>query len=35
MLELVRDTKSSYGYIDGDFKTYALDIGYNECDVFF
>jgi len=25
MVELVRDTRSSLGYIDGDFKTYALD----------
>src|SRR5690606_13378797 len=27
LVELVRDLRSSYGYIDGDFKTYALDIG--------
>ena len=27
MVELVRDLRSSYGYIDGDFQTFALDIG--------
>ena len=27
LVELVRDIRSSYGYIKGDFKTYALDIG--------
>lgn len=27
LVELVRDLRSSLGYIDGDFKTYALDIG--------
>lgn len=35
MVELVRDIRSSYGYIDGDFKTYALDIGSLEYDAFF
>jgi FlaA1/EpsC-like NDP-sugar epimerase len=34
MVELVRDLRSSYGYIDGDFKTFALDIGSIEYDVF-
>lgn len=34
MVELVRDLRSSYGYIDGDFQTYALDIGSIEYDVF-
>ena len=34
MVELVRDLRSSYGYIDGDFKTFALDIGSNEYDAF-
>ena len=34
-VELVRDIRSSYGYIDGDFKTFALDIGSDEYDVFF
>lgn len=35
LVELVRDIRSSYGYIDGDFKTYALDIGSWEYDAFF
>jgi len=34
LVELVRDLRSSYGYIDGDFKTFALDIGSNEYDAF-
>ncbi len=34
MVELVRDLRSSFGYIDGDFKTFALDIGSREYDVF-
>jgi len=34
MVELVRDLRSSYGYIDGDFKTYALDIGSLEYEAF-
>jgi len=34
MVELVRDIRSSYGYIDGVFKTYALDIGSLEYDAF-
>lgn len=34
MVELVRDLRSSYGYIDGDFKTFALDIGSVEYDAF-
>ncbi len=34
MVELVRDIRSSYGYIDGDFRTFALDIGSLEYDVF-
>jgi FlaA1/EpsC-like NDP-sugar epimerase len=34
MVELVRDIRSSYGYIDGDFQTFALDIGSLEYDVF-
>jgi FlaA1/EpsC-like NDP-sugar epimerase len=32
MVELVRDIRSSLGYIDGDFKTFALDIGSSEYD---
>jgi len=34
MVELVRDIRSSYGYIDGEFKTFALDIGSKEYDAF-
>ena len=26
MVELVRDIRSSFGYIDGDFQTFALDM---------
>ena len=35
MVELVRDIRSSFGYIQGDFKTFALDIGSLEYDAFF
>ena len=35
MVELVRDIRSSFGYIDGDFQTFALDIGSTEYDAFF
>ena len=34
LVELVRDVRSSYGYIDGDFQTFALDIGSVEYDAF-
>jgi FlaA1/EpsC-like NDP-sugar epimerase len=34
MVELVRDIRSSFGYIDGDFSTFALDIGSQEYDAF-
>ena len=34
LTELVRDIRSSLGYIDGDFKTFALDIGSVEYDAF-
>jgi len=34
LTELVRDVRSSFGYIKGDFKTYALDIGSIEYDAF-
>ncbi|MCF6340277.1 MAG: UDP-N-acetylglucosamine 4,6-dehydratase [Sulfurimonas sp.] len=34
MVELVRDIRSSLGYIDGEFATYALDIGSLEYDAF-
>jgi FlaA1/EpsC-like NDP-sugar epimerase len=35
LVELVRDIRSSFGYIGGDFKTYALDIGSIEYDAFY
>jgi len=35
LVELVRDIRSSFGYIEGDFKTFALDIGTKEYDAFF
>ena len=34
MVELVRDIRSSFGYIDGDFQTFALDVGSLEYDAF-
>jgi FlaA1/EpsC-like NDP-sugar epimerase len=34
MVELVRDIRSSFGYIHGDFQTFALDIGSIEYDAF-
>lgn len=34
LVELVRDIRSSFGYIDGDFKTFVLDIGSIEYDAF-
>jgi FlaA1/EpsC-like NDP-sugar epimerase len=34
LTELVRDIRSSFGYIRGDFKTFALDIGSIEYDAF-
>ena len=34
MVELVRDIRSSFGYIEGDFQTFALDIGSEEYDSF-
>ncbi|WP_296312532.1 UDP-N-acetylglucosamine 4,6-dehydratase [Winogradskyella sp. UBA3174] len=34
LVELVRDIRSSFGYIDGDFKTFGLDIGSLEYDAF-
>jgi len=34
LVELVRDIRSSFGYIDGEFKTFALDIGSVEYDAF-
>ena len=35
LVELVRDIRSSIGYISGDFKTFALDCGSREFEVFF
>ena len=34
MVELVRDIRSSFGYIDGEFATFALDVGSVEYDAF-
>ena len=34
LVELVRDVRSSLGYIDGEFKTFALDIGSDIYDAF-
>ena len=34
LVELVRDIRSSFGYIDGEFRTFALDIGSVEYDAF-
>ena len=34
MVELVRDIRSTFGYISGDFQTFALDIGSKEYDAF-
>jgi UDP-N-acetylglucosamine 4,6-dehydratase len=34
IVELVRDIRCSLGYIDGDFKAYALDSGSDEYDAF-
>ena len=34
MVELVRDVRSSFGYIEGDFQTFALDVKSIEYDAF-
>lgn len=34
MVELVRDLRSSFGYINGEFRTFALDAGSVEYDAF-
>ena len=34
MVELVRDIRSSFGYIDGEFVTFALNISSIEYDAF-
>lgn len=35
LVELVRDIRSSFGYIDGDFRTFALDAGSMEFEIYF
>ena len=35
LVELVRDIRSSFGYIDGDFRTFALDCGSLEFELMF
>jgi len=35
LVELVRDIRSSYGYIKGDFKTFAIDCGSIEFEVLY
>lgn len=34
LVELVRDIRSSFGYIQGDFRTFAIDVGSVEYDAF-
>jgi FlaA1/EpsC-like NDP-sugar epimerase len=34
LVELVRDIRSSFGYIEGEFRTFSLDIGSVEFDAF-
>lgn len=34
LVELVRDIRSSFGYITGDFQTFALDVSSDEYDAF-
>lgn len=34
LVELIRDIRSSFGYITGDFQAYALDVGSIEYDAF-
>jgi FlaA1/EpsC-like NDP-sugar epimerase len=34
MVELVRDLRSSFGYINGEFATFSLDVGSSEYDAF-
>ena len=34
MVELVRDIRSAFGYIKGDFRTFSLDVGSFEYDAF-
>jgi len=35
LVELVRDIRSSFGYIEGDFRTFAIDCGSREFELFF
>jgi len=35
LAELVRDIRSTSGYMDGEFKTFAIDVGSIEFDVYF
>jgi FlaA1/EpsC-like NDP-sugar epimerase len=35
LVELVRDIRSSYGYIDGEFKTYVIDAGSRDFEIYF
>jgi UDP-N-acetylglucosamine 4,6-dehydratase len=35
LVELVREIRSRYGYISGDFQTFALDVGSVEFDAYF
>ncbi len=35
MVELVRDLRSSWGYLDGDFRTFVLDCGSRDFEAFF
>lgn len=35
LVELVRDIRSSFGYIDGDFKTFAIDCGSKHFETMF
>ncbi len=34
LVELVRDLRCSYGYIDGEFRTFSIDVGGKEYDAF-
>jgi len=35
LVELVRDIRSSFGYIDGNFRTFAIDCGSQDFEIFF
>jgi FlaA1/EpsC-like NDP-sugar epimerase len=35
LVELVRDIRSSFGYIDGEFKTFVIDAGSKEFEIYF